>query len=259
VKPREEWRLATAHIGRRVLVYDRVDSTNSVAAALAVDPENAGTVVLADEQTAGRGQYGRHWHCPPGAGVLMSVLLIPSPALNRPAVLTAWAAVSVCETIRQTTGLQARIKWPNDVLVHGKKVCGILIEQGLGTVAGIGLNINQTAEAFHAPGLTQGSSLSLLTGKEVDCIEITRRLVTRLDAEYERLCQGELDTLEACWKRHVGLLGKMVAAECVDQTQYGRLIDLTFGGLHLEQADGEKIVLSPESVKHLEPVGNILL
>jgi BirA family biotin operon repressor/biotin-[acetyl-CoA-carboxylase] ligase len=257
VTPREEWNLDTAHIGRRVLVFDRVDSTNSVAASLATHPENGGTVILANEQTAGRGQYGRHWQCPPASGVLLSALLFPPAALNRPAILTAWAAVSVCETIREFTGLQARIKWPNDVLVRGKKVCGILIEQAVGTVAGIGLNVNQPAEAFDVSGLTHGSSLGLLANSELDCESVARGLITHLDEEYERLSQGDFDTLEACWKWHIGLLGRKVAVECVDRIHYGRLRDVTFAGLHLEPMDEQNLIFSPESVKHLEPVGNI--
>jgi len=126
--PREEWKLPTRHIGPRVYVFDRLDSTSTCAAELADRPSNHGTVILAGEQTAGRGQHGRTWQAPPGRAVLMSVLLFPPPALRRPALLTAWAAVSVCGTIRQATGLQAKIKWPNDVLLHGRKVCGILIE-----------------------------------------------------------------------------------------------------------------------------------
>ena len=81
------------------------------------------------EQTAGRGQYGRVWTAPAGSSVLLSVLLFPPPALRRPTLLTAWAAVSVCETIQELANLSATIKWPNDVLINGRKVCGILIEQ----------------------------------------------------------------------------------------------------------------------------------
>jgi BirA family biotin operon repressor/biotin-[acetyl-CoA-carboxylase] ligase len=254
--PREEWHLPTHHIGRRILVYDRVDSTNSVAATLAVDPANAGVVVLANEQTAGRGQYGRHWECPPGAGVLMSVLLFPPPSWNRPAILTAWAAVSVCETVRQLTGLPARIKWPNDVLLRGKKVCGILIEQGLGTIAGLGLNVNQPAEAFAAPGLTHGTSLCQFTGEPLDSTAVAQRLINILNEEHERLRQGDLDTLESCWKWNVGLLGRQVAAECADRTVHGRLLDLTFSGVLLESASGEMLSLLPEVVKHLDLSGN---
>src|SRR5262249_39932770 len=110
--PREEWNLDTHHIGRRVLVFDRIDSTNTQAAALAHDASNDGLVLVADEQTAGRGRQDRPWKCPPGTSVLLSVLLFPRPAVRRPILLAAWVANSVCETILQVTGLEAQIKWP---------------------------------------------------------------------------------------------------------------------------------------------------
>src|SRR5260221_12097436 len=115
--PNEKWQLATRHIGRQVYVYNRLDSTNSLAAALAGDESLNGLAVLAREQTAGRGQHGRQWECTRDMGVLLSVLLFPPAAVRRPAVLTAWAAVSICEAILQITGVQAKIKWPNDVNV----------------------------------------------------------------------------------------------------------------------------------------------
>src|SRR5438309_6402048 len=156
--------LDTQRIGRRILVYDRAESTNQRAAEFAADPNNDGLVILAGEQTAGRGQHGRTWQAPPGSSVLLSLLLFPPPALRRPALLTAWAAVSVCETILQLTGLQATIKWPNDVLLCDRKVCGILIEQGRGLVAGIGLNLNQSEEDLQQMELPQAASLSWFTG-----------------------------------------------------------------------------------------------
>src|SRR3954451_14175860 len=104
-------------IGRRVLVYDRVESTNSLALELASDPASEGVVLVAREQSAGRGQHGRTWVSPAGSSVLLSAVLFPPPSLRRPAILTAWAAVSVCETIRETTGLEPAIKWPNDVFL----------------------------------------------------------------------------------------------------------------------------------------------
>src|SRR3954469_18386865 len=152
--PRETWHFETERVGRRVLVYDSVDSTNTRAAEFArSNPDADGLVLVADQQTAGRGQYGRVWVSRPGSSLLMSVVLRPPPELLRPVILTAWAAVSVAEAILTLTGAQARIKWPNDLLIRGKKVCGILIEQtGTGselvTVAGIGLNLNQTADEF---------------------------------------------------------------------------------------------------------------
>src|SRR5215467_12906817 len=105
------------HIGRRVLLYDRVESTNSLALELAGDPTSDGLVLVTREQTAGRGQHGRTWLSPAGSSALLSAILFPPPPLRRPAILTAWAAVSVCQTVRETTGLEPRIKWPNDVFL----------------------------------------------------------------------------------------------------------------------------------------------
>jgi BirA family biotin operon repressor/biotin-[acetyl-CoA-carboxylase] ligase len=252
--PRDEWRLDTRHLGRRVLVFDRLDSTNSYAAALATDTGNDGLVVLADAQTAGRGQYGRSWLCRPGLGVLMSVLLFPPPQLRRPAVLTAWAAVSVCELVREAAGLEARIKWPNDVLVGGRKVCGILIEQARGTVVGIGLNVNQSAEAFAKEGLTEAGSLASCAGRAFDVAEVARRLIRQLDAEYALLYDGDRASLEARWKTWLGLLGKEVVAEGPGGVWHGRLRDLTFDAVELE-APGGVLRLTPETVRHLSVRG----
>jgi len=259
IPPAEEWRLDTQRLGRRVLVFDRVDSTNNLAAALADDPANDGVALLAREQTAGRGQHGRSWQCPPDSGVLLSLLLFPPPALRRPAVLTAWAAVAVCETIRRAANLQAKIKWPNDVLVRGRKVCGILIETrvqqaapgaDLYTVAGIGLNVNQTADDFARAELPEAGSLAFFLGQRLDRDAVARQLLHQLDEEYDRLCRGDLATLAACWKWRLGLLGRRVAAECHDATHHGRLRDLGWDAVTLETTDGVR-QLPPETVRHL--------
>jgi BirA family biotin operon repressor/biotin-[acetyl-CoA-carboxylase] ligase len=251
--PREIWTLDTRRLGRRVLVFDRLDSTSTLAASLADRDDSDGVTVLAHEQTAGRGQHGRTWTCPAGSGVLLSVLLFPPPELRRPAILTAWAAVSVCETIQELSGLQAGIKWPNDVLIRGRKVCGILIEQRRGTVAGIGLNVNQSAEALSAAGLTEAASLAMFTGEQCDCPTVARRLLGHLDEQYAALCGGDVSTLEANWRRRLGLLGRQVCVECADGEHRGRLHDLTWDGVELEHPDGTMERLRPETVAHLHP------
>ncbi len=253
--PADVLRLDTRHVGRRVLVFDSVRSTNDVAAELAADPENAGTVVIADHQTAGRGQYGRVWQSRPGTSLLMSVLLFPPEELKRPVVLTAWAAVGVAEAVRTLTGAQAKVKWPNDLLVHGKKVCGILIEQGRGTVVGVGLNLNQSAEDFAAAGLPEATSLSLAAAAAVDPRAAAVAVIRRLDEEYDRLLAGELVPLEADWKWRVGLLGRQVVAELADGSAVGgRLRDLTFAGVEVEVGDSAAEVLRPELVRQLRLV-----
>jgi BirA family biotin operon repressor/biotin-[acetyl-CoA-carboxylase] ligase len=252
-RPREEWRLDTRRIGRRVLVFDRLDSTNTLAASLADDPGNDGLVVLAEQQSAGRGQHGRSWQSPPGSSVLLSALVFPPPHLRRPAVVTAWAAVSVCEAVRQAAGVQAKIKWPNDVLIRGRKVCGILAEQGRGTVVGVGLNVNQSAADFEGAGLPQATSLALAAGRALDCRGVARLLIRLLDEEYDGLVQGDLARLEACWKWRTGLLGKQVVAECHDGPVRGRLVEMAFDGLRITAPEGDARLLVPEAVRHLHP------
>lgn len=250
IQPCDEWQLDTRRLGRRVLVFDRLDSTNTHAAGLAHDPTNEGLVILANEQSAGRGQHGRTWTCPPGAGILLSVLMFPPPALRRPVLLAAWAAVAVCETVRLTTGQQARIKWPNDVLVRGRKVCGILIEQSRATIAGIGLNVNQSAESFAAAKLPDAGSLALFATEPLGTHDVARLLIAQLDEEYDRLCSGDLGTLEARWKWHSGLLGKTVAVECHDTEHTGRLLDMTWDAVVVQTEESTRLI-RPETVRHI--------
>ena len=254
---------ATRHIGRRVLVYEVTDSTNDRAAQLAADPANAGVAVLARSQTKGRGQHGRSWQSPPGQSVLLSVLLFPPPALCRAALLTAWAAVAVGQTIQRTIGLPARIKWPNDLLLGGDKVCGILIESRVPgwagsepagpVVVGIGLNVNQSRPDFEQMGLPAATSLAMAGGTDIDVDGVADQLLRQLDDEYARLAQGDFATLEACWKGHIGLLGHSVTATCTDGTAFhGRLREMTFSGLELVQADGSIRRVAPEAIRHLQ-------
>lgn len=271
--PRQEWNLDTRRLGRRVLVFDRLASTNDLAAELAADPANDGLAILADEQTAGRGQHGRTWLAASGQSVLLSVLLSPPPQLSRPAVLTAWAAVAVCTVVREIIHCEPRIKWPNDVLLRDRKVCGILIESTAGRragsvsegseppvapapgsprfVVGIGLNVQQSAATFAAAGLPEATSLAQFARDPLDTHAVASALIRRLDQDYDLLCQGDLGTLEANWQRHLDLLGKHVIAECHGATHHGRLIELSFCAVELAQAGEPSLVLTPERIQHL--------
>jgi len=250
--PHEIRHLDARHIGRRVLVYESLASTNDHAAEYASNTSEAGLVILTKHQQAGRGQYGRVWASRPGSSVLLSVLLFPPLAVRRPVILTALAAVAVAEAIRTLTGLQARIKWPNDLLIKGKKVCGILIEQGLGTVVGIGVNLNQTAEEFARDQLPDASSLVLETGKPFEFQIASNAIIQSLDDEYDRLLSGEIVPLEAHWKWRIGLLGRLVVAETSDgATTTGRLREMSFDGIEIEHFESGMTVLRPEFVRQL--------
>ena len=145
------------------------------------------------------------------------------------------------------------------MLLGGKKVCGILIEGGVTAVdrgphfvVGIGLNVNQSADDFARLGLPDAISLSLAVGQRLDVKGITQLLVRNLDAEYDRLLNGELPALEACWQWRLGLTGKPVTVELMDATEVrGRLVALGFTGLAVEMSGGDVRRLVPEEVRHI--------
>jgi len=247
-QPRETWSLDTAHLGREVLVFDELESTNTTATEL-----SQGFAVVADFQTAGRGQFGRVWQARPGSSLLLSVVLKPPPELRRPVILTALAAVSVAEAVFSLTGVQARIKWPNDLLIRGKKVCGILIESAATTIMGIGLNLTQTAEEFAEVELA-ATSLAIMGYEQVSVRIAATTVLTHLDAEYARLLAGERVAVEADWKWRVGLLGRQVAVERTDgTTTSGRLLEMGFDALEVDTVAGLQVIV-PETVRQLRPM-----
>jgi BirA family transcriptional regulator, biotin operon repressor / biotin---[acetyl-CoA-carboxylase] ligase len=252
MQPNDEWHLDTQYVGKRTLVFDQIDSTSTCAARLAQDPADSGIAVLAHGQTAGRGQHGRTWQCPTGAGVLLSVALFPPAALLRPALLTAWAAVAVCETIAALADLQGRIKWPNDILVGGKKIAGILIERGRTTVTGIGLNLNQSEADFRQGGLPEAVSLAMVSGRSFSWEAAARLLLTKLDEGYARLLNGNLEPLAQSWRSHLGFVGQKVELECISgERRRARLLQCDFDGIILVDDTGRHSNISAESVRHV--------
>jgi BirA family transcriptional regulator, biotin operon repressor / biotin---[acetyl-CoA-carboxylase] ligase len=252
-QPREIWLLDTARIGQRVLVFDSLESTNTTAARMATEDNTDGLALIAEHQTAGRGQYGRVWQSRPGSSLLLSVILRPPRELCRPVILTALAAISVAEAVYTLTATQARLKWPNDLLVRGKKVCGLLIEQHAGVIVlGVGLNLTQSAEEFAAAGLPEATSLAQLSDRPVSLRRAAEVVLGRLDQEYSRLIAGERVAIEADWKWRLGLLGRQVMVERYDgSSEIGRLHEMGFDGLELEVAAGLFRVIVPETVAHV--------
>ncbi len=247
--PRETRHIDSMHLGRTVLHFDGVPSTNDLAASFAGDPAKMGTVFVADHQTAGRGQYGRVWQARPGSSLLLSILLDPPPAMRRPVILTAWATVAIAEAIAELTGAEAVIKWPNDLLIGGKKVAGILIEQARGVVVGLGLNLNQTAEEF-AAGLPEATSLGMLSGSRIDPGDALAAVIHHLDDGYDRLLTGRRMELEAVWKGRLGLMGRRVRLDLADgTTRFGHLRDLGFDGIELQSGEYANEVIPPERIR----------
>jgi len=196
-----------------VVVYPRVGSTNDEAKRLAEDGAPEGTLVVADEQTAGRGRLQRTWWAPAGTALLMSLILRPDLAPHQAQRLTMLCSLAVCDAIAGTTGLVPAVKWPNDVLLRGRKVCGILTELGIkGTrlvyaVVGMGVNVNVNFGGAGELTLT-ATSLAQELGREVSRLELLRAILINIEERYTRLRAGESPHAE--WAARLATLGQRV-------------------------------------------------
>ncbi len=234
--------LKTELIGQRVIVYPRLTSTNDVAKREAKKGAREGTVVVAEEQTAGRGRLKRAWLSPRGS-IALSVILHPTPAQLPYLIMVASLAVVHC--IEKVSGLKTQIKWPNDVLVNNKKVCGILIESDVRgsavdyAVIGIGLNVNLNTADF--PDIaTTATSLSSELGRKLSRREIIRCLLTELEDLYLALPEG--DSVFREWRDRLVTLGKEVELISGQTTHQGVAESVASdGSLFLRQPDGKLI------------------
>lgn len=188
-------RLCTNWMGRNCVCLETVDSTNTHAKRLAEEGAPAGTLVVAEEQTGGKGRRGRGWTASKGENIMMTLLLRPRIRPEHASRLTLLMAMAVAEGIQKVTGLSAGIKWPNDVVVHGKKVCGILTEMSTEidyinhVVVGAGINVNQ--KDFPEEIRTLAGSLCLESGKKICRAELAAEILGELETLYEIFLQTE--------------------------------------------------------------------
>ena len=220
-----------------------VSSTNDIAWAWADARCPEWTCFFAEEQVRGRGRFGRAWHSPRGRGLLMSVVLRPASPLLEPAGLTAIAALAVAEAIEDVAGLPAGLDWPNDVVVGGKKVAGILVERRgeppSPCVLGIGVNVNTRPEEF-APALRPlATSLAAEAGREFSREDVAAAILERLHSRYRRLAEGGRSEVAAEWVRRCGLLGLEATVRLNGAQFRGTIVGVDpLDGIELELAGG---------------------
>lgn len=244
--------LGTNVIGRKVIYLPSVTSTMAVAREEAERGAPEGTVILAREQTAARGRLNRVWLSPRGS-LAFSVIL--RPEMKKLPYLIMLAALSVVHSIEHVTPLKPQIKWPNDVLIKGKKVCGILIENGLRgnvvdyAVVGIGVNVNvNLAESPEIQPIA--TSLSDETGHEVSLLEILRHLLRDMESLYLALASGQ--TIYEEWRRRLVTLGKRVRVRSGETVEEGIAESVApDGSLWLRRPDGSlsKIVVGDVTLR----------
>ncbi len=206
----------TSIVGRDIRVFQQTTSTNDVVEKLARDGVPEGVVVFAESQTRGRGRLGRRWVSPSGKGLWFSLLLRPRVRPQQATQVTVAAATALRRAIQLQTGLGAEIKWPNDILVHGKKVAGILTELGAELdqinhlILGIGVDVNLSAGDF-APDLRRiATSLKTELGVPVARAELAAAVLHELDVEYARLLSGNFAMIADEWESHCATLGQPV-------------------------------------------------
>jgi BirA family biotin operon repressor/biotin-[acetyl-CoA-carboxylase] ligase len=231
--------LGTRFIGQRVIYYPSLPSTMDEAKRQAQQGAKEGTVIVAGEQTAGRGRMKRGWLSPRGS-IALSIILYPKLAYLSSLIMVASLGVAHC--IEKVTGLKAEIKWPNDVLVNSKKVCGILIESEVKgkradyAIIGIGINVNLKPADF-SEVLPLATSLSHELGKDISRLDLIRCLLAEIESLYLALPSGEAVYQE--WRDKLVTLGKKVRLSSEETTLEGIAESVASdGSLLLRQSDG---------------------
>jgi BirA family biotin operon repressor/biotin-[acetyl-CoA-carboxylase] ligase len=232
--------LTGLRFGRRLVFFQQIDSTNDHAKRLADEGAPEGTLVMAEEQTAGRGRAGRKWLTPPGAALALSVILRPALTAAHAPRLTMLAGLAGCEAIEQAAGVPAALKWPNDLLVAGKKAGGVLVEGALEggqlKYAVLGIGINVSAAPPPAEVDFPATCLAAECGRAVDRLLLLRALLERLE---QHAAAPEGAALFAAWRARLLWLGGPVVVRAPEGELRGRAEDVDpDGALLLRLADG---------------------
>jgi len=242
-------RLKGSLFGKHISHFFRTDSTNRVALELGHAGEPEGAVVVAEEQTAGRGRAGRAWHSERGTGLYVTLLLRPRLAPVQAPLLTMMAGISAQSAVAAVTGLNVDLKWPNDLLLAGKKIGGILTEMHAEPtlvkfiIVGIGLNVNQ--EKFPADLASQATSLRAETGKWHSRMELLARLLREFENDYNRLLrEGSASVVRRFEEVSTYAKGKKVSVVTANETFSGITAGLTPEGLlRVTRESGETVTV----------------
>jgi len=224
--------LGSRVIGRNVLCLEAAGSTNDVAWERARLGAPEGLTVLAEHQTQGRGRLGRRWESPPRTGLLMSVILKPGLAPERVSALTIVGAVGVTEALQESLHVPALIRWPNDIVLRGRKLGGILVEArkteaNTDFVLGIGLNVNLAEDDMPAELRPAATSLQMELGRKADRIGVARAVLRALDRWYGELRAGHYHFISGHWRQYSATLGGRITILENGRRYTGRVLDMS--------------------------------
>lgn len=227
----------TKIIGRDIRVFEETTSTNDVVEKLSRDSVKEGVVVFAESQTKGRGRLGRRWMSSSRKGLWFSILLRPSMRPAEATQITIAAATALFRAIRAQTGIKPEIKWPNDILIKGRKVVGILteltaeVDRVKHLILGVGINVNHIASDFSEDLRSTASSLRMETGQKQNRAEVAIRILREFDRDYALICDGEFEAVAAEWEENCTTIGRQISVQTG-----GRVIEGTAESLDREGA-----------------------
>ncbi len=232
--------LNTTDFGKVVFTFDSIDSTNTFAKALARKDALHGTIVVAEEQTAGKGRLHRQWLAVKGKNLLFTLVLRPEFSAQKISLLPFAGALAVADAIEAITQLRCECKWPNDVLINRKKICGMLLEStGKNVVLGIGVNVNQNE--FPDDLLHKASSLKLEAGTDFDRVILLKQILEELEIRYEQLSRFPSVRIMEDWKKKTLLLGKKITVLENEFSYTATALDVADdGSLIIQTEDGGK-------------------
>jgi BirA family biotin operon repressor/biotin-[acetyl-CoA-carboxylase] ligase len=251
-------RLPENAIWSRFEYFPVTDSTNARAMELAEKGASHGTVVCADEQTAGRGRLGRKWDSPPGLNLYLTVILRPRIAPMIAPRLTLVAAVALAQAVEDAAGLSCSLKWPNDLYIGGRKAAGILAEMAADpdtvrhVAIGVGLNVNGVEADFPEALRDKATSIRMESGRRIFRMDILAAFLSRLEAAYLDFLAGGFEALLPEWKRRSLLDGRRVLLRNGDASAWGTAIGVAEDGVLLfrkEGADAPEKVFSGEIIE----------
>lgn len=232
-------------VGKSIICLEETDSTNARARQLGEDGVADGTVIIADRQSAGRGRLGRRWESPTGVNLYTSILLRPLIPVQQAPQLTFLSAVAVAESLSQLYQLPARVKWPNDVLVNGRKIAGLLNEMNAETeqvhfvILGVGVNLNMTGEQFPEELNYPATSVFLETGEKVDRVLFIRTFLEKLDGFYTEFIADGFVPIRRRWEALCELMNARVRIDQQQGALQGTVVGLdNDGALRLQLDDG---------------------
>ncbi len=230
-------------IGRSVISLPETDSTNIQVRRLAEDGAHEGTILVADRQSAGRGRLGRRWESPSGVNLYCSILLRPEIPVQQAPQLTFLSAVAVAETLSDVCQIPAEVKWPNDILVGGAKIAGLLNEMNAETeqihfvILGIGINLNMEVDQFPKDIKYPVTSVLLESGKPVDRLLFMRELLQRLDGYYSEFLAEGFGPIRSRWEKLFFMMNKKVEVDLGRSVLCGTVVGLDAEGALRVQSD----------------------